>query len=981
MGQVVLSLMRRCLEIRVTDGLQLNQTQIPDADPQALGVCGEITITATGTTPSSIVTATTESSYLFVVHRTGLLWIRRLQFDGSSVALLYNTESGVVHLEDATFATSVNALQAAMDPITKCCVLGLIRNDGEMHIARSIFTAISGRAIFSSMAPGGLHLPYLEIIGSIFDHIDLQPCGGDSVGTDGESIDGERTGCTFAPKQYHGFGAAVFVGAGEVQIKDSSFISNTASEAGAGIYQQGGEVQIMKGTMQDNSALKNGGAVYSENGRLSVAASSFVGNVAGRYGGAIMLSPAARGTYRVTHLSTFNRNIATAGAAVFAALGNEDVLVLEDVDFVRNRATAAGAAAIETLGAGGVRAHRCRFRENSVAGRATVQFGAGVASNASTVAVRTPTEFIDCEFVGQMREGDAIAPGVAAFIASSFEEEVIFQRCSFSGNGGGSIGVAWAGASTGRRMQDRSDPEDPWDPSAEMPVITLASTVIEDGVSGVLLEILTEKNMCRRSDGEPLTGDESVSGVAHDEWGFTHAAFCDKGFGCDDSAPTAGLECKECPPGQHSPDGKLCRKCPDGMHALAGSAVCESSSCPVGSQTSSEQPDGSTFCMCEEELWYVHDGININQKSRCTMCPSGAICENRDDKGFMALKNAPGHWLNTKTMVAFPCPRDDRDLCVECELGTSVESPVIPSDYGIQDLQKSTGRLFDSFDADASGYLEEQELEAGVAMLGSVFGGTSGASDVGVLWSECGGEKGNRTVSREDFVDRIQLATARLSSQPLVAATCCRPGHSGVLCSICEPDWVKTKGRCIPCKDFHHVRLAGVLVTYGLLVLLYWFKAWRLKKAQHVDEQCQSAAVVLLVFFFQTSMLLDIDLMPVGFSIDFFNMDLDSPKSDSGMCLSTGEFYWDWALRFFLPSGMLLFACIVCLVTMVPRHKLYTVLASVLLFTAFPMNLHAFSVFFCMDASPEYADQRNQDGLLATEGAFDGTSSNCATQS
>ena len=47
--------------------------------------------------------------------------------------------------------------------------------------------------------------------------------------------------------------------------------------------------------------------------------------------------------------------------------------------------------------------------------------------------------------------------------------------------------------------------------------------------------------------------------------------------------------------------------------------------------------------------------------------------------------------------------------------------------------------------------------------------------------------------------------------------------------------------------------------------------------------------------------------------------------------------------------------------------KFYTVLAYVLLFSAFPMNLHAFSVFFCMDASDEHASQRNQDGLLETE--------------
>ena len=42
-------------------------------------------------------------------------------------------------------------------------------------------------------------------------------------------------------------------------------------------------------------------------------------------------------------------------------------------------------------------------------------------------------------------------------------------------------------------------------------------------------------------------------------------------------------------------------------------------------------------------------------------------------------------------------------------------------------------------------------------------------------------------------------------------------------------------------------------------------------------------------------------------------------------------------------------------------------LTNVVLFTAFPMNLHAFSIFFCMDASAMYAEHRNQGGLYQTE--------------
>jgi hypothetical protein len=502
-----------------------------------------------------------------------------------------------------------------------------------------------------------------------------------------------------------------------------------------------------------------------------------------------------------------------------------------------------------------------------------------VASSASTVALRTTAEFIDCQFENQRFEGDATAPGVVAYIGSSGTEEVIFQKCGFSSNAGGVIGLAWDARR--RRMQDEEQPP------VEMPIITLANSSVAN-ISASLEEVLEQTNKCRDSNGDPITpgsvqvpGLEDSQDMMPDEPGFAHGAFCEKGYGCDDSAPTDGLQCKPCEKDQHSNDGKLCRPCEPDKHSLPMSTECTSTN------------------LCDLDEWYDHAQVNINKRARCIACPPGAICESGDEREFMSLVNEPGYWLNFDTMVPFACPYDDRDLCVACDVSTSLESPILPRpEYDAEHAVKSSGQLFDDMDADENDYLERAELDSGLAVLGSVFAGA--ADDVNILWIECGpgdvdvgtaGEpRSKQAVKRQDFVDRMTLYS-KLSADPLVVATCCRRGHAGVLCASCQAGWVKAKGVCIPCAKFHHWRLAGVLLLYGVLVMAYWFKAWRLKMPLHVDEQCQSAAVVLLVFFFQTAMLLDIDFIPGNLSIDILNMDLDSPTSDSGMCLSSGDFY------------------------------------------------------------------------------------------
>jgi Ca2+-binding EF-hand superfamily protein len=1002
MAQLGSDLRSKCLEIGVVGAFHMDQSpQDVCGDPKMFGVCGDITIQPSADVDSSrgsIVTVAVERQYLFTIRSYAKLSLESVDFTGRSVALIHNTEHGTTIIFKSSFTTSADASEAAMDPVRKCCVLGLIRNEGNMQITTSTFSAIKGRAIFSSIVPGSLHPPHLGVVDSTFDHIEVQPCvsesAGDECGNAGAIL---RPTCEFAPKKYHGFGAALFVGGGDVQITHSIFTHNVATEAAGAVFQDRGAIDILFTTMESNRALKYGGAIFSENGHLHIFATSFIANGAGQYGGAIMLYPSSSGSYRFAGIcrngrtslplrvphncgcrsctadwsravsatdlcenfpesctqSTFERNVADAGGAIFAVLANTDVLNLVDVAFKHNEATASGASVMETLGVGLLRARRCKFQYNTNSGSSEVRFGS-VQSDASTVALRTPSEFIDCEFIGQRFEGSATSAGAAALIGSSLGEEVIFQECSFSSNEG--------------RFSSKSIELLPRDQSTEISSwLTVAVSSMSDEVSDSVREALQEQNRCRDSNGDEWNVYEDTVKTS-----FRRDRFCERGYGCDHSEPTEGLQCKRCEAGQYSKDGKLCRICEEKKQSSSGSSECNF--CPTDSHASL---DGDrSFCVCDHQYWYDHDNINIFEKRHCVACPTGAICESEDNM-FRTMLNIPGYWLNLKTMRAFSCPYDDHGLCITCSVQYSLQSPIAPFcadkngdriECQGQNLTKSVAEVFSEMDVDQSGYLDFREIKSSGGRLGL----TLGLDALKRMFEQIDQDKDDEVTLAELTEPGYAFPSTGLARQPLLAATCCREGHLGVLCASCKTDWVKAKGVCIPCSKFDYFRLAVVIAAYGLLVVFYWLKAWRLKLARHVDEQCQSCAIGLLLFFFQTANVLNIDLLPKDSGLwgvvgELLSMDLDSAKAKSGMCLSSGEFYVDWAYSFWLPCGMLLSASVLCLITRVAWHKFGTVLASVLSFSTFPMNLHAFSMFFCMDASGEFAEHRNQDGLLKSE--------------
>jgi hypothetical protein len=157
-----------------------------------------------------------------------------------------------------------------------------------------------------------------------------------------------------------------------------------------------------------------------------------------------------------------------------------------------------------------------------------------------------------------------------------------------------------------------------------------------------------------------------------------------------------------------------------------------------------------------------------------------------------------------------------------------------------------------------------------------------------------------------------------------VIGTCCRLGHHGALCAHCDDGWIKAKGLCMPCQSFNYVKLILMVVIYGGLCAFFWRKATRLKKPADVDENAQSSAIGIVTFFFQTVLLLQIDV-GIDFGFGVLNLEPDNPSPDNndpeGSCLSTSRFYVNWATKFSIPWLMALATLLLCFVTRTKAHE------------------------------------------------------------
>ena len=146
-----------------------------------------------------------------------------------------------------------------------------------------------------------------------------------------------------------------------------------------------------------------------------------------------------------------------------------------------------------------------------------------------------------------------------------------------------------------------------------------------------------------------------------------------------------------------------------------------------------------------------------------------------------------------------------------------------------------------------------------------------------------------------------------------------------MLCAHCREHWVKAKGLCMPCQSFDFLKLLLLFAFYLGLCAFFWRKATlKMRSVVDVDENGRSAFIGIMTFFFQTVMLLQIDV-GVDFGFGALNLEPDNPSPGNtdidGSCLTTGRFYVDWIIKFTIPLFMAAAALLLCIVTGVKRHE------------------------------------------------------------
>ncbi|MDR2829450.1 MAG: hypothetical protein LBB45_00140 [Methanobrevibacter sp.] len=101
------------------------------------------------------------------------------------------------------------------------------------------------------------------------------------------------------------YGGAIY---GDSTVSDSTFINNTAGDSGGAIHSFD-SIDVSCSTFINNKAIVDGGAIYGSS-KVKVSGSNFTNNNVGYNGGAI------RGDYAVIDFTTFTNNEAKTGGAI-----------------------------------------------------------------------------------------------------------------------------------------------------------------------------------------------------------------------------------------------------------------------------------------------------------------------------------------------------------------------------------------------------------------------------------------------------------------------------------------------------------------------------------------------------------------------------------------------------------------------------------------------------------------------------------------
>ena len=176
-------------------------------------------------------------------------------------------------------------------------------------------------------------------------------------------------GCEFTENAVTQYGGAIDVARGSViNVSDSDFDANTATNGGAIWAYSGSIIEISGGEFKNNVATGNGGAIYSYN-TVIITSATFTANQSA-LGGAIYVANGST----TTKGCTFTNNVATTGGAIYVAKGTytdgEAILDGEIVTGIENDSTFSGNVADNGgaiyVNGGNANAYGSTFNGNSV---------------------------------------------------------------------------------------------------------------------------------------------------------------------------------------------------------------------------------------------------------------------------------------------------------------------------------------------------------------------------------------------------------------------------------------------------------------------------------------------------------------------------------------------------------------------------------------------------------------------------------------
>ncbi len=246
----------------------------------------------------------------------------------------YAPQGASIYVEDSTTLNVNNATFSNKNPLQWGLIYGRV---AEINVYDTVFSNINSKyatAIYNTFNT--------NVKRSKFINLNATATGG-AIGIKSNNPTNMTyltiDGCEFINDYAAKNGGAIFVDIngmfddgfdGYVKISNSKFDSNSA-EFGAAVLQLGGTLDIFNSTFTNNKASENGGAVYTSNASVIVNKGQFTNNAADKdngFGGAVFVD---LGDVKITD-SSFTENVADEGAALYAFITQYNIANCEFKD-------------------------------------------------------------------------------------------------------------------------------------------------------------------------------------------------------------------------------------------------------------------------------------------------------------------------------------------------------------------------------------------------------------------------------------------------------------------------------------------------------------------------------------------------------------------------------------------------------------------------------------------------------------------------